>query len=156
MIKSATAYKAFGEPQKALPLYRRAEQIYKNTLPSADARFGGLYNNMALALVDTAQYAAAEQAYFDALDVMDRVPRGENECAITYVNLAHLYETWGKPDKIGECMQKALSLLQSENLPHDGYYAFVLEKCAPSFGYFGDADTARKLKKKAEEIYARA
>ncbi len=155
-INCATAYKAFGMASKALPLYRRAEQVYKMVLPVGDARFGGLYNNMALALADMAQFDEAEEAYHSALAVMKKVAQGAAECAITYINLAHMYETCGRAEKIGDCMRQACELLQSEDLPHDGYYAFVLEKCAPSFGYFGDAALCEQMKKTAEEIYARA
>ncbi len=153
-INCATAYNAFGMPNEAMPLYRRAETVYKNILSEGDTRFGGLYNNMALTLTDLERYEEAEEAYFSALSVMKKADEGEAESAITYINLAHMYESCGKSEKISPCMKKAYDLLQSENLPHNGYYAFVLEKCAPSFGYFGDTETYEKLKKEAERIYA--
>ncbi len=156
LINCATAYKAFGRAEDALPLYARAEETYKCTLSPQDERMGGLYNNMALALQDVGKLQEAEEAFFTALAVMDAVPDGEAESAITCINLAHLYERMGAGDMIAGCMEKALSLLQSDNLRHDGAYAFVLEKCAPSFGHFGDGTTCERMKKEAEEIYARA
>ncbi len=155
-INCATAYKAFGMPQQAMPLYNRAEEIYKKVLTPNDARFGGLYNNMALALADLGDFKESEKSYFLALSVMEKAPHGEAECAITYINLAHTYEDFGVTEKINECMAKAYSLLKSDNLIHDGYYAFVIEKCAPSFAYFGDNEICEQLKKEAQEIYARA
>ncbi len=155
-INCATAYKAFGMASEAMPLYRKAELVYKRLLHANDTRFGGLYNNMALALCDLGDFDAAEEAYFSALSVMEQATNGEAECAITQINLAHMYERCGKPERIAKCMEKALSLLKSQNLKHDGYYAFVLEKCAPSFGYFGDSATYEELKKEYEKIYARA
>ncbi len=155
-INCATACQAFGMAEEALPLYRRAEEIYKKTLPATDARFGGLYNNMALALVELGQTDAAETAYRSALDVMSQASRGEAESAITWINLAYLYESDGRDEQIPACMQKALALLRSPNLPHDGYYAFVLEKCAPAFEDFGDTQTCEMLKKESEAIYARS
>ncbi len=154
-INCATAYQSFGMAEQGLPLYRRAEEIYKKVLPAGDARFGGLYNNMALALVDLGQLREAEEAYTAALDVMTRVPRGEAESAITYINLAYLHQRAGCGEKIPACMDKALALLRSENLPRDGYYAFVLEKCAPAFADFGNPALCETLKKEAERIYAR-
>ncbi len=156
LINCATAYTAFGMPHEALPLYRRAEETYKHTLSPDDARLGGLYNNMALTLGDLGEHEDAEAAFFTALAIMETVPGGEGESAITCINLAHLYERIGESEMIRGCMEKALSLLQSDHLPHDGAYAFVLEKCAPSFGHFGDAETCERLKKEAEEIYARS
>ncbi len=154
LINCATAYKAFGMAEDAMPLYRRAVGIYERTLPSGDARFGALYNNMALALSDMALYAEAEEAYRAALAVMEQVAGGEAECAITYVNLAHMYETSGEVARIADCMKRAYMLLKSEKLSHDGYYAFVLEKCAPSFGYFGDTAAYEEFKRESERIYA--
>ncbi len=156
LVNCATAYKAFGMAEAALPLYLRAEEVYQNTLSPNDERFGGLYNNMALTLAGLGRLRDAEEAFFMALSVMENVPNGESESAITCINLAHLYEKLGEDDMIEGCMQKALTLLQSETLPHDGAYAFVLEKCAPSFGHFGDAETAARLRQEAEDIYARA
>ncbi len=155
LINCATAYKAFGMPREALPLYFRAEQVYKKELTETDPRLGGLYNNMALALADLACFEAAEDAYMSALHVMERITGGEAEAAITYVNLAHLYEAAGRADRIGECLGRAFRLLQSENLVHDGAFAFVLEKCAPSFGYFGDTAAYEALQKEAKAIYER-
>ena len=154
LVNCATAYKAFGIIDEALALYRQAEQTYKKVLDKNDSRFGALYNNMALALEDAGDFSKAEEHYFSAVEVMKNVPRGEAEIAITYINLAHLYEKWGKEEKISDCMSKAYDYLLSENLPHNGYYAFVLEKCAPSFGYFGQGEICEKFKKESERIYA--
>ena len=155
-INCATAYKEFNMPSEAMPLYNKAEQIYNKVLQKDDARFGGLYNNMAITLADLGNLEGAQKAYFKALDVMKKAKNGENECAITYINLAHMYDSFNMKDKIDECMKKALELLKSENLEHNGYYAFVIEKCAPSFKYFGDNETCEQLIKEAESIYARA
>ena len=155
-LNCATAYKAFGMADKAMPLYERSEQIYMSTLSAEDARFGGLYNNMALALADLERFEQAENAYFKALGIMESIPTGATEAAITYINLAHMYESCGEEVKIGDCMKSAYELLQSKDIPHDGYYAFVLEKCAPSFGYFGDTEIYERMMREAEEIYARS
>ncbi len=152
-INCATAYKAFGRAEDALPLYRRAQEIYNRVLEPDDPRFGGLYNNMALTLGELGDFEGAEQAYFAALDIMEKASRGEAESAITYINLAHLYENTEKSEKIDDCMKKAYRLLKSESLPHDGYYAFVLEKCAPSFGYFGETAAYEEFQKEAKRIY---
>ncbi len=152
-INCATAYKAFGDPARAMPLYRRAERLYESLLAADDPRLGGLYNNMALALADLEQTDEAEAAYRRALSVMEQIPGGEAESAITYINLSHLYESSGNTEAIAHCLKKAEQLLRSDTLPHDGYYAFVLEKCAPSFGYFGAEATYEAMIKEAKAIY---
>ncbi len=155
-INCATAYKAFGMVNEALPLYIRAKNVYSKTLSADDTRFGGLYNNMALTLTELEKFDEAEKAYLNALEVMSNAENGEAECAITYINLAYMYEGCGKTELITECMDKAYELLNSPTLPHDGYYAFVLEKCAPAFDYFGESTICDKMIAEAKEIYERA
>lgn len=156
-LNAATALKAFGNAERAVSLYLETEKIYEKELPRNDVRFGGFYNNFALALVDLKRYEEAENYYKKALCVMEKAEHGEADTAITYVNMAHLYETWkGDEDLVSACMDKAAGLLDSPSLPRNGYYAFVCSKCAPSFGYFGYFLKDAELKKRAEEIYARA
>ena len=66
-INCATVYKAFGKADKALPLFEKAKAVYEKELPDNDKRFGGLYNNMALALVDLERYKEAYELYEQAI-----------------------------------------------------------------------------------------
>ena len=156
-LNAATTLKAFGEAERALPLYEKAENIYGARLDENDARRAGLYNNHALALVDLKRYKEAENLYKHALAVMEKAEHGQADAAVTYVNMAHLYETWqNDEEKISACMEKAEELLNTPSLPRNGYYAFVCSKCAPSFGYFGYFLVDEELQKRAKEIYERA
>ncbi len=155
-LNCATAFKAFNEPEKAIVLYEKAEIIYKKVLTLSDQRFGGLYNNMALALVDLKRFNDAELSYKRALEIMTNVPNAQADVAITYVNMAHLYEEINLEDKITDCLFNAYNFLNDENTVKNGYYAYVCEKCAPSFNYFGYGFIANELKKRSEEIYERA
>ncbi len=157
LLNSATAYKAFNEPEKSLPLFYQAEEIYLEILQKGDARFGGLYNNMALTLVDLKEFDKAKECYLKAIKVMEQVERGQCDLAITYVNMAHMYEDFSIENKkdITDCMFSAYNLLSEENVLHDGYYAFVLEKCAPSFLHFGFNVIYNEFIKEAKTIYER-
>ena len=160
LINAATGYKAFGKAETALPLYRKAQAIYESTLNSNDARLGGLYNNMAAALTELGVYREAEDLYHKAIDVMKKQENGALEVAITCLNLADLaaaesgFEAGEK--EIEKYLMKAEELLNTESLPRDGYYAFVCEKCAPVFGYYGYFLTEQELNRRAREIYERA
>ncbi len=92
LINCATAYKAFGMTEEAMPLYNRAEQVYQQVLLPGDALFGALYNNMAVALVDLKRYEEAEAAYHAGLAVMEQIPGAEAEVSILRANLAQLKE----------------------------------------------------------------
>lgn len=157
LLNAATTLKSFGEVQRALSLYNDAEKVYAAHLDANDARFGGFYNNCALALVDAKRYEEAETCYKKALAVMERTEHGETDAAITYVNMAHMYDEWKKDEELcSACMDKAAELLDTPTLPRNGYYAFVCSKCAPSFGYFGYFLADEDLKNRAKEIYERA
>lgn len=155
-LNCATAYKAFGDAKSALALYEQAEKLYVKLLKENDERFGGLYNNMALALVDLGDYNQAENSYNKAISVMKKIPNGQADLAITYVNLAHLYELTNNYNAVTDSMFTAYNLLNTETLVRDGYYAYVCEKCAPSFEYFGYKIIAEELIKTAGELYARS
>ncbi len=154
ILNCATAYNAFGMPEEALPLFLTAEMIYEDTVDKCDARFGGLYNNMASTLFALGYLDDAETAYLSALGIMKNIPQGDGDCAITYLNLAELYEALGNDGKTAECVDAAFKCLESESLPHNGYYAFVTSKCAPSFAHFGRWDIYEKLMAESEKIYA--
>ncbi len=156
LLNCATVYKAFGMPSEAVDLYEKTLTVYQNTLPAGDERFGGLYNNMALALEDLGRFDQAQEMYLHAVEVMEKTENGASEVAITYINLAHMYEKMGETDLIRPCLDKAYELLTSGGVPRDGKLAFVLEKCGPSFGYFGQAEVARRFAEEAKNIYAGA
>ena len=159
-VNAATALKAFNRPEDALSLYRRAQVLYEKNLKSDDERLGSLYNNMALTVMSLGDTAEAEQLFFKAIDIMAFKENGELEIAITYCNLADLAAGRDGLEKaenrIAQYLEKAETLLDTETLPHNGYYAFVCEKCAPVFGYYGYFLTEQRLKKTAKEIYERA
>ena len=158
LLNAATTLKAFDLAKDALPLYDRAEAVYEKALAPDDARRGGFLNNKALALSDLGQFEQAESCFLRAVEIMRKVKNGEPDLAVTYVNLAHLYEDWlEEPEqKIRACLDRALELLDRPEVPRNGYYAFVCNKCAPSFGYFGYFLADKDLKQRAESIYAGA
>ena len=59
-------------------------------------------------------------------------------------------------DTFEQYLEKAAALLDDPTLPRDGYYAFVCEKCAPTFDYYGWFLIADDLKERAKTIYERA
>lgn len=160
LINAATGYKAFGRAEKALPLYEKARELYENNLSEEDSRLGGLYNNMALTVSQLGDYREAEKLFYKALEVMKKVPHGELEEAITYCNLADLVSAekglLEGEKQISEHLERALALFDAQGLSRDGYYAFVCEKCAPTFGYYGWFLAEREISRRAEEIYERS
>ena len=157
ILNAATTLKAFGQAKDALPYYEEVLGIYREKLDPSDPKIAGLYNNYALTLVDLKNYEKAEKLYYSAIEILKNVKEGENDIAVTYVNLAHLYDDRdGDEEKIDDCMNKAYEFLNSDKLTKNGYHAYVCSKCAPSFAYFGYFLIDEELKKRSEELYARA
>lgn len=159
-LNTATVYKAFGMSEKAVPLFEKAKRIYESNLDENDARLGGLYNNMALALVDLKEYSRANELYKKALRVMENVDGGEPETAVTYLNMANAAETelgLENAEKIiTEYLEKSIELLDSCISETDGNYAFVCQKCSSVFGYYGYFFYQKELERRSKKIYERS
>lgn len=155
-INCATAYKAFGKANASIPLFESAKEIYEKNLSPDDSRLGGLYNNMALAFVDLKRFAEANELYHKALKVMNIIGN-EPEQAITHLNMATAAEAqYGIEDAhstIEAHLKKAMTLLDAGKERTDGNYAFVCDKSASAFGYYGYFYYENELKERARRIY---
>ena len=159
-VNAATVYKTFKKSDTALPLFEKAKVIYEKTLKENDRRTGGLYNNMALALTDLNRYGEAIEYYEKAINIMTQSENGELEAAISYLNMANAKEAQvgseAAEEFISDCVEKAKALIDTKTLKRDGYYAFVCDKCAPTFEYYGYFLYANELKETAKKIYERS
>lgn len=155
----ATALNAFGENERSLALFEKAKAVYESRSGTDPSLLGGLYNNMGLTCAAIGRYEEAYRLFEQALGRMRTVPGGEPEQAVTKLNIASTLEAQygmeAAESRIYALLDEAYDLLKTEGLPHDGYYAFVCEKCAPAFSYYGYFAAGEELKQTAEEIYAR-
>ena len=156
-LNIATVYEAFKMPKESLEGYEAALEIYKKYLDPYDKRFGGLYNNMALAMTSLKMYREARETYITAIEIMSHAQNGQPETAISYLNLANLAEEEHgievADDMITAYLKEAEKCLYDEANLKDGNYAFVCEKCAPTFRYYGWFLTANELEKRSKSIY---
>ncbi|MBO7170982.1 MAG: tetratricopeptide repeat protein, partial [Clostridia bacterium] len=155
-LNAATVYKAFGMAERSLSLFERARGVYEKELEENDGRLAGLYNNMALALVDVGRFEEAFSLYGKALSIVIAREDGAADGAVTYLNMASLKEAElglvEAETTISEYLAKAKDLLESVE-ERDGAYAFVCEKCATVFGYYGYFRYESELKERARIIY---
>ena len=143
---------------------------------TAPELLGGLYNNMALVCAALGRFGEAGELFGKAMDVMGRAHAGFLEQAITLLNMA---DTALKRDgaekseaEVFPLLDRAYALLTEgidpatgapepgspsygNGAPDPGYYAFVCEKCAPTFSFFGYFLAAKELTRRAEAIYNR-
>ena len=155
-LNCATVYKAFKEPERSIVLFERAKAIYERELEGNDERLAGLYNNMALTLVDLGRFEEAYAMYEKAVNILKTCEGGELEIAITYLNMASASEAQlgllDADEKIQDYMDMAQDLLENYTY-RGGYYAFVCEKCASVFGYYGRFVYEGELLERARRIY---
>ena len=154
-LNDATVYKAFGRAEESLPLFLRAREVYERELKGTDGRLGGLYNNMALTLVDLGRFDEANALYEEAIEVMKKTENGALEVAITLLNMATAAEKelglLMADERIQELLDRAEELIDKHE-PKDGYYAFVCEKCASVFSYYGRFVFAGELAERSRRI----
>lgn len=155
MLNAATTLKCFGRAKESIPIFCHVSRVYSDRLDPADYRFPGLYNNMALSYADVGDIPSAERFFKLALKLIAALPNSLNDMAVTYCNMAEMYAKADLEDeRIYDCMEKAWECLDDPKLPHDGYHAFTISKCAPSFDYFGYFLYAKELKERSGRIYA--
>ncbi len=159
-INIATSYKAFGDASASLPLFIKAEAIYIRDLKPTDSRLGALYNNMALTYAELQRFEEAYPYFDKAIEVMRYAERGELEIAITNLNIASTIEAerglLDADEDIAMQLDTAEKLLDKYADAYDGYYAFVCEKCASVFGYYGRFAYEKDLKERVKQIYERS
>ena len=156
----ATAYKAFGEAEKSIPLFEKSVSLYETLLPGNDPKLAGLYNNFALSLVDLKNFKKAFLLYEKAIEVLNNNPEFNLEQAVSYLNMANGVEAQkgleNACEEIDVLLDKAQKVLDEHYSETDGNYAFVCEKCASTFGYYGRFLYENELKERARVVYERS
>ena len=159
-INCATAFKAFDEAEKGVSFFEKAKRIYEEKLPQNDKRLAGLYNNFALTLTDLKRFDEAIALYEKAISVLKSYEDEQPETAISYLNMANTVEAKegleNSCEKIDSLLDIATEILDKSLKENDGNYAFVCEKCASTFGYYGRFFYEAELKERARKIYERS
>lgn len=156
LLNVATNKKAFGDAKGALLLYDEVFKVFSKHLACDDALFGGLYNNSALSYADLGEYDKAIE-YFEKAIFIAKSNGNVLDEAVTMTNLATSFLRRDALDdeSVDKALDKAMDLLNSDQVVRDGYYAFVCEKCATAFSDAGRFLDAGELKERARSIYER-
>ena len=140
LLNAATAYRSAGMCEKAIAMYRAAEQIFKN-LGIQDERLAGLYNNMSMAFQQKEDYGTAESCLLQALAIVRNLPDHKVEEATTYANLASVcYEKEEFAQGI-EYVQRAIERFE-ECEEKDAHYCGALALLAQGHYEQGELEKA--------------
>ena len=158
---AATVYTSFKDYERSLLLFEKAKVIYENNVKNNEYKLASLYNNMALALVGLKRFEEAKDLYNKAIETVKNCENGELEIAMTYLNMLDaLISEKGICEEIDEkatmLLYQAQCMLDTESLPRDDYYAYVLDKCVSIYEFFGWNGYAKELRERIREINERA
>ncbi len=163
-VNAATTMSFFGQPEESLPLYEKAAVCYEEAGKTDTYEYAALLNNKAAALDALERYPEAGESWKKAIAILDREGNHDGEIAISLICLAHLtYEKKLQANadeadaftgEIEALLDQAWEYINSPRITqHDGNYAYVLKKCAPSFAFFGRGIEAQALRETVQEIY---
>ena len=158
---AATVYTAFGEPEKGIGQFEKARDIYEANMRGNEFKLAGLYNNMATALVDMGRFDESDVLFMQAAELLSECPSSELESAVTYLNMldrqiAQRGREGMTREEIDFYLDTARKFLDGSDVPRDGYYSFMADKCLGIYRALGWSDYADELAERIEEIDERA
>jgi len=110
----AEAHRSAGHPERALPLYRRAEELYRKNLGPQHPRVASTLAEEAFILIGEGKLATAERQLLDGLAILDRSCAA---CAIERweldVNLAVVRARQGRYGEADRLLSAGLALLET-------------------------------------------
>ena len=146
-VNIATACNAFGEYERSLELFEKARAVYEGSAYVEPRLLGGLQAITCLNMADAVEAGAGmeegESRIFELVERAEELLDNKGRELLCPNGETSVLETPG-----------ALKALPADEKARIGYYAFVCEKCAPVFEYYGYFLTANKLRETAEKIYA--
>ena len=134
---------ALGRYDEALELYEKAAEVM-GEVPDGELEQAITYLNMANTVEAQAGLEEGESRICGLVERAEELLERKGE------------EILGLPGAEGSILETpgALRGLPREERARIGYYAFVCEKCAPAFEYYGYFLSAETLRERAEKIYA--
>ena len=151
-LNCATTLNFFQRTADSLPLFERAFEAYINTIPENDYRFAGFYNNYALALYETENYTEALRYFRKALNILSLYKGNDSEMAVTFCNLAHLFEKTNDEEMLVNCINSAFFSLKDYDGEINNNFVLHCEKCIDAFKYFKKDDYVKEIEARLAEI----
>ncbi|MBQ5884373.1 MAG: tetratricopeptide repeat protein [Clostridia bacterium] len=150
-LNCATTLNFFKRTADSLPLFERAFEAYINTIPENDYRFAGFYNNYALALYDTENYNEALRYFRKALNILSLYKGNDSEIAVTFCNLAHLFEKTEDEEMLINCLNSAYFSLKDYDGEINNNFILHCEKCIEAFKHFKKDNYIKEIEEKIKK-----
>ena len=156
LLNGATAYRAAGDYEKALQLYRKAEEAYEAAGVSGTYENAGLYNNMSILCANVGKRDAAAEYLKKAQKIIEQLPGCEAEAATTHTNLGLLYLDMKELEKAMEELKEARRLFEELPGAEDAHYGAALGGLAQAYCQAGEYESSIALYEKAMEAVERS
>ena len=159
LVNAGTALSSMGRYEQALEMLEEARRIYARELPQGDIRRGYAANNAGCALEGLKRWGEAHRLYREALDILSHAEGGQQEMAVTHLNMARAAQSEHGQEKaeqvVADHCEKAYALLCSPANARDAEHAFVCGWCADELGRHGFFLYEKELRERARAIFAR-
>lgn len=146
----ALTYAALGRYDEALALYEKAVGVMAD-VPDGELEQAITFLNMANAVEAQLGMEEGESRIYELVDRAEELLESKGREMLGAEGSGEGSANSGSREASGE--GKPLRERSREERARIGYYAFVCEKCAPTFDYYGYFLTAEALKETAEKIY---
>ncbi len=151
-LNIANAYQAFGMLTESYDILNEVELMYNKILEKNDFRLASLYNNKAVLLIKMKDLDQAEVYFKMALAILKQLREAEDEIAVTYQNLSHIYSTKGKYGLALDMAHKGADLLKQIGAEVSYHYGAICNSIAVIYHTMGDYAKAAEYFDKAADI----
>lgn len=176
LLNGATACRAAGENEKALQMYRRAEQILCDLGQEEGYSMTALYNNISQAYLDLQQPQQALHYQQQALTQIRKFTDTKAEEATTQISMVQSLLMLGRSEEAGHILEEAMAYYdtaEGQEDPHRsaayaaaGEYAFRMGNYAAaeqdlqealrlSLEYYGENDACEVIRKNLKAVQQR-
>lgn len=125
LVNAANAYRAGGEYEKSLEMYKKAEEIYKSNFKDDAGQYAAFYNNLSLLYQEMGDFNESKEALYKSLSIIDKQSDSELEQAVTRTNLASTLIELKEFNKAEKLLREALDILEKNEI-RDVHYCGAL------------------------------
>ncbi len=153
LVNLANTYRLSGELDLALNTLNQAEEIYRDQLDDkTDYRYVGFLNAKAVLLSTMDKNEEAIEYFQRTLDVFLETNTSPTETALTYANLATLYNKCNNEEEFKRNMNEAIKIYEKKFGGDHFHYGAALNTYGGYYYKKGEYDKAVENFKKAAEL----
>lgn len=159
LINAATEYRAAGEYETALPLYRKALAQSVQTLAPTDRKIAALHNNLSIAYSDLNRYEEAQKELETALELLERTspdPATDIDVGSTHANLALVCYRNGNESQANAHIEQAMRIFAAGHHEDASHFSSALAAAGETFFRMGHVQESISTYERALDLIERS